>query len=102
MDRKIFYGCQRPAFNQVGLWNLTPAGLSVAGQRFGIAGEALSGPEDVAAFCRYLVVPARSTTRPSTTTGARLSGRGRMGRVTSTTPPGEEFRRHRSPRSRAR
>ena len=92
------YGCQRPSFNQLGLWTLTPAGLSVAGQRFGIAGEVLSGPEDAAAFCRYLVVPVSFYDVPFDDYRALgFPGADEWEEYEHDAILGEEFRRHRSP-----
>ena len=102
--KENIYGCQRPSSISLALWTLTPAGLSVAGQRFGIAGEVLTGPEDAAAFCRYLVVPVSFYDVPFDDYRALgFPGAGRNGKSTSTTPSsGRSSAATAPPRSRAR
>ena len=48
-------------------------GPEVAGQRFGIAGDVLSGPKYTAAFARHLGVPVSFSTYHSTITGRSAS-----------------------------
>ena len=79
-------------------------GPEVAGQRFGIAGEVLSGPEYAAAFSRHLGVPVAFYDMPFDDYRALgFPGADDMGNMYEHHAIlGEEFRRHRSPRSRAR
>ena len=62
-------------------------GPEVAGQRFGIAGEVLSGPEYAAAFSRHLGVPVSFYDMPFDEYRALgFAGADDMGNMTSTTP----------------
>lgn len=74
-------------------------GPSAAGQRFGIAGEVLSGPEYAAAFSRHLNVPVSFYDIPFDDYRALgFPGADDMGNMFEHHALlGEEFRRHRSP-----
>jgi uncharacterized protein YbjT (DUF2867 family) len=74
-------------------------GPGVAGQRFGIAGEVLSGPEYAAAFSRHLGVPVSFYDMPFDDYRALgFPGADDMGNMYEHHAIlGEEFRRHRSP-----
>jgi hypothetical protein len=74
-------------------------GAAVAGQRFGIAGEVLSGPEYAAAFSRHLGVPVSFYDMPFDDYRALgFPGADDMGNMYEHhSLLGEEFRRFRSP-----
>ena len=74
-------------------------GPGAAGQRFGIAGEVLSGPEYAAAFSRHLAVPISFYDMPFDEYRALgFPGADDMGNMYEHHAIlGEEFRRHRSP-----
>jgi len=74
-------------------------GPDAAGQRFGIAGEVLSGPEYAAAFSRHLGVPISFYDMPFDEYRALgFPGADDMGNMYEHHAIlGEEFRRHRSP-----
>jgi hypothetical protein len=74
-------------------------GPEVAGQRFGIAGEVLSGPEYAAAFSRHLGVPVSFYDMPFDDYRALgFPGADDMANMYEHHAiRGEEFRRHRSP-----
>jgi uncharacterized protein YbjT (DUF2867 family) len=74
-------------------------GPGVAGQRFGIAGDVLSGPEYAAAFSRHLNVPVSFYDMPFDDYRALgFPGADDMGNMYEHHAIlGEEFRRHRSP-----
>jgi uncharacterized protein YbjT (DUF2867 family) len=74
-------------------------GPAVAGQRFGIAGDVLSGPEYAAAFSRHLGVPVSFYDMPFDEYRALgFPGADDMGNMYEHHAIlGEEFRRHRSP-----
>ena len=76
-----------------------PARAGVAGQRFGIAGEVLSGPEYAAAFSRRLGVPVSFYDMPFDDYRALgFPGAEDMGNMYEHHAIlGEEFCRHRSP-----
>jgi uncharacterized protein YbjT (DUF2867 family) len=73
-------------------------GPEVAGQRFGVAGEVLSGPEYAAAFSRHLGAPVSFYDMPFNAYRALgFPGAEDMGNMYEQALLGEEFRRHRSP-----
>ena len=74
-------------------------GPAVAGQRFGLAGDVLSGPEYAAAFSRHLGVPVSFYDMPFDEYRALgFPGADDMGNMYEHHAIlGEEFRRHRSP-----
>ena len=74
-------------------------GPSVSGQRFGVAGEVLSGPEYAAAFSRHLGAPVSFYDMPFDQFRALgFPGADDMGNMYEHhSLLGEEFRRHRSP-----
>jgi len=74
-------------------------GPEAVGQRFGVAGEVLSGPEYAAAFSRHLGVPVSFYDMPFDDYRALgFAGADDMGNMYEHHAIlGEEFRRHRSP-----